>query len=136
MASSPQPAGQQSTRSQFFVQLDRFWQRVTEGLEIGQLWKQFHADARSSYRLYSRDFQARAPKESRRHNFFHTAQEFAWAILEKLTPARRVLLLMGVVLLIFPAGGFSVHGKAGEVDVVQFDFRFYGGVVLFVLLML
>jgi sigma-B regulation protein RsbU (phosphoserine phosphatase) len=136
MASSPQPASQRSTRSQFLAQLDRFWQRITEGLEIGQLWKQFHADARSSYRLYSRDFQARAPQETRRHNFFHTAQEFAWAILEKLTPARRVLLLIGVVLLIFPAGGFSFHGKAGEVEVVEFDFRFYGGVVLFVLLML
>ena len=109
---------------------------MTDGLEIGQLWKQFHADARSSYRLYSRDFQARAPQETRRHNFFHTAQEFAWAILEKLTPARRVLLLIGVVLLIFPGGGFSYHGKAGEVEVVEFDFRFYGGVVLFVLLML
>jgi phosphoserine phosphatase RsbU/P len=95
MASPPQPAGQQGTRPPFFVQLNRFWQRVTDGIEIGQLWKQFHADARSSYRLYLRDFQARAPQESRRHNFFHTAQEFAWAILEKLTPARRVLLLIG-----------------------------------------
>ena len=45
-------------------------------------------------------------------------------------------MLIGVVLLIFPAGGFSFHGKAGEVQVVEFDFRFYGGVVLFVLLML
>jgi phosphoserine phosphatase RsbU/P len=134
---TPQPAEQQSAhRPQFLVQLARFWQRVTEGLEIGQLWKQFHADARSSYRLYSRDFQTRAPQQGRRHNFFHTAQEFAWAILEKLTPARRVLLLIGVVLLIFPAGGFSFHGKAGQVEVVEFDFRFYGGVVLFVLLML
>ncbi len=132
---TPQPA-QSTHRPKFFVQLDRFWQRVTEGIEIGQLWKQFHADARSSYRLYSRDFQARAPEETRRHNFLQTAQEFAWAILEKLTPARRVLLLIGVVLLIFPAGGFSYHGKAGEVEVVEFDFRFYGGVVLFVLLML
>ncbi len=136
MASPPQPVGQQSTRPQFFVQLDRFWQRVTEGLEIGQLWKQFHVDARTSYRLYSRDFQARAPLESRRHHFFQTAQEFAWALLEKLTPARRVLLLIGVVLLIFPGGGFSYHGKAGEVQVVEFDLRFYGGAVLFVLLML
>ena len=138
---NPQPAGQQSTQqtghqSNFVTHIERFWQRVSDGLEVGQLWKQFHADARSSYRLYSRDFEARAPHETRRHNFLHTAQEFAWAILEKLTPARRVLLLIGVVLLIFPAGGFSFHGKAGEVQVVEFDFRFYGGVVLFVLLML
>ena len=86
--------------------------------------------------LFARLQGASAPEETRRHDFLHTAQEFAWAILEKLTPARRVLLLIGVVLLIFPAGGFSFHGKAGEVEVVEFDFRFYGGVVLFVLLML
>jgi phosphoserine phosphatase RsbU/P len=134
---TPQPAAQQNPhRPKFFAQLDRFWVRVTEGLEIGQLWKQFHADARSSYRLYSRDFQARAPQENLRPSFFQTAQEFAWAILEKLTPARRVLLLLGVVLLVFPGGGFSYHGKAGEVEVVEFDLRFYGGVVLFILLML
>jgi len=137
MASPPQPAQRQNPhRPSFFVTVDRFWQRVTEGLEIGQLWKQFHADARSSYRLYSRDFHDRAPEESRGRHFLHTSQEFAWAILEKLTPARRVLLLIGVVLLIFPAGGFSFHGKAGEVEVVEFDFRFYGGIVLFIVLML
>ncbi|MGH9536741.1 MAG: PP2C family protein-serine/threonine phosphatase [Terriglobales bacterium] len=134
---TPQSAGQHSAhRPKFFAQLDNFWQRVTEGVEIGQLWKQFHADARSSYRLYSRDFQPRAPEESRRHHFFHTAQELSWAILEKLTPARRVLLLLGVVLLVLPGGGFSYHGKSGEVEVVEFDSRFYGGAVLFVLLML
>ena len=119
-----------------WIELERFWQRVTEGLEIGQLWKQFHADARSSYRLYQRDFNAQAPRETRRHNFFHTAQEFAWALLAKLTPARRVLLLLGILLLIFPAGGFSYHGKAGEVEVEEFDFHFYGGALLFILLML
>jgi phosphoserine phosphatase RsbU/P len=118
------------------VQLDRFWQRVTDGLEISQLWKQFSADARASYRLYHRDFQARAPQEIRKHGFWHTAQEYMWAILEKLTPARRVLLLLGVLLLVFPAGGFSYHGKSGEVEIVELDLRFWGGSVLFVLLML
>ena len=91
--SPPPPAA--ARRPEFFVQLDRFWHRVTEGLELSQLWKQFSADARSSYRLYHRDFQARAPQEARQRGFWHTAQEFVWAILEKLTPARRVLLLSG-----------------------------------------
>jgi len=100
------------------VQLDRFWHRVTEGLELSQLWKQFSADARASYRLYHRDFQARAPQEIGKPGFWHTAQEYAWAILEKLTPARRVLLLLGILLLVFPAGGFSYHGKSGEIEVV------------------
>ncbi len=118
------------------MQLAGFWQRVSEGLELGQLWKQFRKDAQTSYRLYQRDFNAQAPRETRSHNFFHTAQEFAWAILEKLSPARRVLLLLGVAFLIVPAGGFSYHGKTGEVQLEEFDFRFYGGALLFILLML
>jgi phosphoserine phosphatase RsbU/P len=130
------PPPSAARRPEFFVQLDRFWHRVTEGLELNQLWKQFSADARSSYRLYHRDFQARAPQETRQRGFFHTAQEYMWAILEKLTPARRVLLLLGVLLLIFPAGGFSYHGKSGEIEIVELDLRFWGGATLFVLLML
>ena len=63
-------------RPGFFVQLDRFWLRVTEGLELSQLWKQFSADARASYRLYHRDFQARAPQDASQHGFWHTAQEY------------------------------------------------------------
>lgn len=123
-------------RPGFVAHLHEFWRRVTEGLELEQLWSQFKRDAQSSYRLYSRDFQAGAPQETRRHNFWHTAQEFAWAILGKLTPARRVLLLLGVFFLVFPAGGFSYHGQAGQVRVVEFDFRFFGGAFLFILLML
>ncbi|MGH9504072.1 MAG: PP2C family protein-serine/threonine phosphatase [Terriglobales bacterium] len=117
-------------------QLNQFWQRVTEGLELNQLWTQFHTDARASYRLYQRDYGARARQETQPRGVFHIALEFLWAILEKLTPARRVLLLIGMVLLIFPSGGFSHTGKSGEVEVVEFNFHFYGGIVLFVLLML
>ena len=116
--------------------LQRFWQRVTEGLEVDQLWSQFKRDVQSSYRLYSRDVEARKLPDSGRHRWFRTLQEFGWAILEKLTPARRVLLLIGVVFLVFPAGGFSFHGKAGQVEVVEFDFRFYGGVLLLLVLIL
>ena len=131
------PASRKSGRRPTFVlRLQEFWNRVTEGLALNQLWSQFKRDAQSSYRLYSRDFQTGAPEETRRHNFWHTAQEFSWAILGKLTPARRVLLLVGVALLVFPAGGFSYHGKAGEVEVVEFDFRFFGGALLFLVLML
>jgi phosphoserine phosphatase RsbU/P len=132
-AASPPPAGR---RKDVFGHLDTFWKRVTEGLELNQLWSQFSTDARASYRLYSRDVEAKKPQLSWRHNFFHTLQEFGWAILEKLTPARRVLLLLGVVLLIFPGGGFSYHGSNGEVQVAEFDFHFYGGAFLFILLML
>ena len=117
-------------------QLNQFWQRVTDGLELNQLWTQFHTDARASFRLYQRDYGARQRQETQPHSVFHTVLEFLWAILEKLSPARRVLLLVGILFLIFPGGGFSHEGKSGSVEVVEFNFHFYGGLVLFVLLML
>jgi sigma-B regulation protein RsbU (phosphoserine phosphatase) len=116
--------------------IQQFWHRVTEGLALSQLWKQFSTDARASYRLYQKDYLARAPQEKVKRGFWHTAQEFAWAILEKLTPARRVLLLLGVVLVLFPAGGFSHRTEEGHVEFVEFDLRFLGGASLFILLML
>ena len=118
------------------TQLNQFWQRVTDGLELNQLWTQFHTDARASFRLYQRDYGARRRQETQPHSVFQTVLEFLWAILEKLSPARRVLLLLGIVFLIFPSGGFSHLGKSGEVEVVEFNFHFYGGIVLFILLML
>ena len=134
-APSPPPPSA-ARRPRFFVQLDRFWHRVTEGLELSQLWRQFSADARASYRLYHRDFQARAPQEAHKRGFWHTAQEYAWAILEKLTPARRVLLLIAILLLLFGGGEYSHQNKAGDVTVITLPLQFYGGALLFILLML
>lgn len=116
-------------------QIQGFWQRVTEGRELSQLWLQFRAEARASYQLYQRDFDARSPRETRKNNFFHTAQEFAWALLEKLTPARRVLLLLGLVLVIFPVLHFNYHDKSA-LKTVSLDIHFYGVIALFVLLLL
>ena len=116
--------------------LARFWRRVTEGLELQQLWSQFRADARASYRLYSRDIQPAPADEGRLHRFFHTAQQFAWAILEKLSPPRRVLLLLAVILLLLPSGGIRYRGENGEIVAGEFDFKFYGGLLMFVVLIL
>src|SRR5437667_8209554 len=89
--SSPAPSaqansGQRVRQPEFIAWLSQFWKRITEGLELSQLWNQFKTDARSSYRFYHRDFAARSPYEGRRHDVLHTIQEFAWAILEKLSP--------------------------------------------------
>jgi phosphoserine phosphatase RsbU/P len=136
VATAWQPGEQHATsRPGIFAQLDKFWLRVTEGLELSQLWRQFRSDARASYRLYQRDFDANMPREARRHHFWHTVQELAWAILEKLTPARRVLLLLGVLLLILPGSGVQFD-KGGHFQIVQFDLRFWGGAVLLLLLTL
>jgi len=133
---SPAPATVPARQTGLLDRLDRFWQRVTEGLELGQLWKQFHADARASYRLYQKDFEKQSPATTQKSGLWQTFQGLAWAILEKLTPARRLLLLFGVVLLLLPGGGYSHRDEMGHVEFVQFDLRFFGGAMLFVLLML
>ncbi len=118
------------------VKLQHFWHRVTEGLEATQLWSQFETDARTSYRLYSRDVAAKTPEGlTRRGHNLHVVKEFFWAVLEKLSPARRVLLLAALVMLLFPTSGFSYHA-GGEIHVIELDLHFWGGLLLFLLLML
>jgi phosphoserine phosphatase RsbU/P len=115
----------------------RFWRRVTEGLELTQLWSQFETEARSSYRLYSRDVAAKTPDGlTRRGRRLHVVKEFFWAVLEKLSPARRVLLIAALAMLVWPSGGFSYHDSGHELHVFEFDFHFWGGLLLFLLLML
>lgn len=117
--------------------LDRFWLRVTEGLELGELWSQFKRDAQTGFRFYQKDYAAGAPADQRkRETFFQRAQELMWAILGKLSPARRVLLLAGIVLLLLPGGGVQFQKGNGHVEFTTPNFQFWGGLLLFVLLML
>ena len=124
-------------RPPLLVRLHQFWRRVTEGLELTQLWSQFETEARASYRLYSRDVEAKTPDGlTRRGRRLHVVREFFWAVLEKLSPARRVLLLVALIMLLFPSSGFSYHDAGHDLHVIEFDFHFWGGLLLFLLLML
>src|ERR1700674_4835166 len=114
----------------------QFWYRVSEGLAIDQLWSQFEKDARSSYRLYSVGLDNLEAQPSRIRRGRQIATALFWAILEKLTPARRVLLLAGLLLLFFPAGSSSYTDNAGHSEVHEFDLHVLGGVVMFVVLLL
>jgi len=81
----------------------RFWERVTEGFELEQLWGQFLTEARASYGLYSEDVDwAAIGRETKRWKRpFLVSWALFQAMLMKLAPARRVLLLLALVLLIF-----------------------------------
>jgi phosphoserine phosphatase RsbU/P len=134
---SPAPESSFSQHISFRARLQRFWRRVTEGMELTQLWSQFETEARASYRLYSRDVAARMPEGlTRRGRHLHIVKEFFWALLEKLSPARRVLLLAALIMLVLPSSGFSYHDSSHDLHVFEFDFHFWGGVLLFLLLML
>src|SRR5579859_8303564 len=135
MASSP-PTGQPSVQPiPFGVRVQQFWNRVTEGLEVSQLWSQFETEARASYRLYSKDVASKTPEGlTNRGRRLHVLKEFFWAVFEKLSPARRVLLLLALVLLVIPQGGFE--SSSGKVYAVEFDLHFWGGLLLLLLLIL
>ncbi len=78
-----------------------FWQRISEGRQIDDLWSQFAADARSSYGFYGRDVDwEEIRKLPRWRRPLHVAKEFFWALLLKMSPARRVLLLIALVMLL------------------------------------
>jgi len=116
--------------------VDRFWTRVTNGMRVDELWRSFITDARSSYRLYSKEVDMESGKGMPHvKNFFHLAGQFFWAILEKLTPARRVLLLVAIALIVFPGGEATWEGSAGSVH-YSLNTHFYGGLLMFLLLVL
>jgi len=116
---------------------DQFWQRVTEGLQVNELWGQFRADARTSYRLYSQEVDTTpgVGVPHRRHAI-RIAKQVFWAFMEKLTPARRVLLLLALVLLLLPTGDWTWHTKSGTGEIDTGVTRLVGGVLMFALLMM
>jgi phosphoserine phosphatase RsbU/P len=137
MATGSPPPPHLAQPNTFGVRLRRFWIRVTEGLALSQLWSQFESEARASYRLYSKDVEARTPEGlTRSGHWLQVLKEFFWAVMEKLSPARRVLLLLALVLLIIPESSFTYNGQGGKVYTGEFNFHFWAGVLLFILLML
>ena len=108
-----------------------YWQRVTEGLAIQQLWGQMKADARATYSFYSHDVDWEAMGKGRHWKRpFRIAWALFQAMLMKLTPARRVLLLIACVLLL-------VNLKFNFSDrQVSFDLGGAGTAILFLLLAL
>jgi hypothetical protein len=120
----------------FRVHLKNFWRRVTEGLEVSQLWSQFESEARASYRLYSKDVAAKTPEGlTHKGRHLHVIKEFFWAVFEKLSPARRVLLLFSLILLVLPHAAFQ-SGEGSKFYATEFDPHFWGALILLVLLLL
>ncbi len=137
MATVLPPAGPAAERVPFGARLHNFWRRVTEGLEVSQLWSQFESEARTSYRLYSRDVEAKTPEGlTRRGRHLHVIKEFFWAVFEKLSPARRILLLLALIFLALPHAAFERTGGDGKVYAVEFDLHFGAALLLLLLLVL
>ncbi|HJX96675.1 MAG TPA: PP2C family protein-serine/threonine phosphatase [Candidatus Acidoferrum sp.] len=113
--------------------LSGFWQRISEGRRIDELWSQFTADARSSYGFYMTDAVAEDMVNRRgRPRFFRIAKTLFWSLVMKLTPARRMLLILAFVLLVF--SGF--HFESSNDGKGDFNFTFITVMLLVLLLAL
>jgi len=111
--------------------LSGFWQRISEGRRIDELWSQFTADARASYGFYMTDAAADEMVNRRgRPRFFRIAKTLFWSLVMKLTPARRVLLILAFALLVVSGFHFEFSND------VKGDFNFTFVTVLLLLLLL
>jgi hypothetical protein len=107
-----------------------FVDRITDGLKAEQLWSQFKADATSSYTMYRREIVS-GDDEQQRHRHWEVVKEFFWAVLRKLTPARRIMLLAGLVFSFLPIVQWKVSGEQYSVSM-----NVVGGLFLLALLIL
>ena len=110
-----------------------FWQRVSEGKDIDVLWAQFTADARASYGFYGKDVdweEVEALPRWRRP--FFIAKQFFWALMMKLSPARRVLLLVALTLFILSSMRFQLNNNF----VLDAKFEWFSALLLLLLLSL
>jgi phosphoserine phosphatase RsbU/P len=134
MASSATPPSSASeSRPAPGSRLSNFWQRVSDGRRIDDLWSQFAADARSSYGFYGKDVDwdevNQLPAWKRP---FPVVKQLFWAMMNKLTPARRVLLLVALGLLFVSGFHFEVsHGNT-----VEFKYEFFSALLFLLLLSL
>src|SRR5262245_45934528 len=114
------------------VRIRAFWERVTDGFELHALWGQFKSEARASYRLYSADVDWHdidGKSSGKLGRFVRSAWALFQAMLMKLSPARRVLLLAAILLLTLQPSFHFDAARTAEVHLAPL-----GVVILFVLL--
>ena len=111
--------------------LSEFWHRISEGRRVDELWAQFTADTRASYGFYMTDAAAEDMVNRRgRPRFWRIAKALFWSLVMKLTPARRVLLILAFVLLVVSGFHFEFSND------VKGDFNFTFITVALLLLLL
>ena len=111
--------------------LSEFWHRISEGRRIDELWSQFTADTRASYGFYMTDAAAEDMVNRRgRPRVWRIAKALFWSLVMKLTPARRVLLILAFVLLVVSGFHFEFSND------VKGDFNFTFITVALLLLLL
>jgi len=96
------------------ARLRAFWRELTDGLTLQELWSQFRRETGQSYRLYSEELERRMEGTPERRSRLHLARALIRAMVLKLSPARRLVLLATFALLVVgwlrPSGFLALAG--------------------------
>lgn len=109
------------------------WYRLTAGMEINELWAQFKLEAGESSRLYKQDVSQHAGQSGRswKRPFKILGYLFS-SVLNKLSPARRLFLLLNIVLAFLAVINFHFLILTQE---IEFLLAFVGLLILLALVL-
>ena len=94
------------------------WRRLTAGMELDDLWSQFKSEAEASARPFKQEVDRRADQEKSWKQPFKIFAAIFSSILKKLSPPRRVFLLITLILAIFSVVGLEFLFFTREVELL------------------
>jgi phosphoserine phosphatase RsbU/P len=108
------------------------WRRISAGMEIDDLWSQFKAEAEASSRPFRQDVDQRKDQQKSWKQPFKIFAAICSSILKKLSPPRRIFLLLTVVLAVLSLVGFEFLIFTREVELLLA----FGGLLLLLVMVL
>lgn len=109
------------------------WRRLTAGLEIDELWTQFKSEAVESSRPYKQDFAGIAGRKDRSWKQpFRILGALFVSVLKKLSPARRMFLLLTMSIALLAIVDFHILFLTRS---VEFILAFVGLLILLILVL-
>jgi phosphoserine phosphatase RsbU/P len=94
------------------------WRRLTAGMELDDLWSQFKSEAEASARPFKQEVDRRAQKDRSWTHPFKAFAAISSSILKKLSPPRRVFLLLTIILAVFSIVGLEFLFFTREVELL------------------
>jgi sigma-B regulation protein RsbU (phosphoserine phosphatase) len=82
----------------YWTRLRNFWNGLSDGLTLQQIWSDFRRETRASYRLYEAEMEGRFDDVPHRRRWLRLTGAMFWAMLQKLSPPRRICLFAAVLL--------------------------------------
>ena len=94
------------------------WRHISAGMEIDDLWSQFKSEAEASSRPFRQDLDQRTIRQKTWAQPFKTFAAICSSILKKLSPPRRIFLVLTIVLAVLSLVGFEFLIFTREVELL------------------